>query len=191
LNATSKIKKTFEGENCVDKLFYYDFYSIEIFGKTKIGQKLLYAKQSQDRKLILEISEEILSAINNLIKKEKIDSVVFVPPTVPRKIQFMTVLESNLKLKLPKIKVKKIIADIRVPQKTLKKLKDRVENAEETFFVNDDVSFKKTLIIDDAVGSGASINQIACKLKENKNSKKVVGSSIVGSLNDFEVVSEV
>lgn len=45
LDASSKINKTFGDNCCVDRLFYFDFYAVEIFGKTKIGQKLLYAKQ--------------------------------------------------------------------------------------------------------------------------------------------------
>lgn len=36
----------------LDKVFCVDFYSMEIFGKTKLGQLLLFAKQSQDRQLI-------------------------------------------------------------------------------------------------------------------------------------------
>ncbi len=191
LDASSKIQKTFGKKQCVKKLFYYDFYSIEIFGKTKIGQRLLYAKQSQDKKRIQEIAKKIKESLDKLIEVEKIDSVVFVPPTVPRGIQFMKILEKSLKLKLPKIKVKKIISDIRVPQKTLKKLKDRVENADNTFWVEENINFKNILIIDDAVGSGASINQIACKIKKNNDVKKIVGFATTGSLNDFEVISEV
>lgn len=190
-DATSKVKKTFGKKCCIEKLFYFDFYSVEIFGKTKMGQKILYAKNSGDRKTIKEISDKVKQTVENLIKREKIDSVVFVPPTVPRQIQFMKILEENLNLNIAKIKVEKFVSDVRVPQKTLKKLEDRIDNANGTFMVNDNSVFKKTLIIDDAVGSGASINQIACKLKNNKNTKKVVGFSIVGSLNDFEVISEI
>ena len=192
INASFKIKESFGGSSCVDKIFYYDFYSLEVFGKTKIGQKILYAKQSQDKKRIFEIVDEIEKSLKNLIKKEKIDSVLFVPPTIPREVQFMKILESRLKLNLPKINIRKQFSDLRVPQKTLKKIKDRIENADKTFFVVDEnLNFKKTLIIDDAVGSGASINQIACKLKKQKNSKKVIGFSIVGSVNGFDIINEV
>jgi hypothetical protein len=34
-------------------------------------------------------------------------------------------------------------------------------------------------------------NQIACKLKKAQNTSKVVGFAVTGSLNDFEVISEV
>lgn len=42
LDASGKMNKTFADDCCVDKLFYFDFYAVEIFGKTKMGQKLLY-----------------------------------------------------------------------------------------------------------------------------------------------------
>ncbi|MBT4764968.1 hypothetical protein HN615_03960 [Candidatus Woesearchaeota archaeon] len=90
-----------------------------------------------------------------------------------------------------KIEVLKIIGDVRVPQKTLKKIEDRIENAQNTFVVDNKAKFKTTLIIDDAVGSGASINQIACKLIQGKHAQNVIGFSVTGSLNDFEVISEV
>ncbi|MBT3195435.1 MAG: winged helix-turn-helix transcriptional regulator, partial [Candidatus Ruthia sp.] len=157
LDASKKMNTTF-GENCcVDKLFYFDFYAVEIFGKTKMGQKLLYAKQGEDRSKMKEIAASIKPAIVKMIKSQNIDSVVFVPPTVPRQIQFMKVLESELSLSLAKIEVLKVIGDVRVPQKTLKKIEDRIENAQNTFIVNNKAKFKTTLIIDDAVGSGASI----------------------------------
>ena len=191
LDASKKINKTFLDDCCVDGLFYFEFYAVEIFGKTKMGQKLLYAKQGKNRAKMKEIANSIKGSITQLIKRCNIDSVVFVPATVPREIQFMKVLESELALNLANIRVDKVIGDIRVPQKTLKKLNDRIENAKHTFVVNSVAKFNTTLIIDDAVGSGASINQIACKLKKAQNTNKVIGFSVTGSLNDFEVISEV
>ena len=191
LDATDKIKKTFKDSICVDKLFYDSFYSVEIFEKTKMGQKLLYAKQGQDRKVIKEISLEIKDSLKKLIEKEKIQALIFVPPTVPRKIQFMKALERNLGLKLPKINVSKIFGKVRVPQKTLKKIEDRIKNAESTFYVESVANFERILIIDDAVGSGASINQIACKIRKQRDVQKIIGFAITGSLNDFDVISEI
>lgn len=188
LDATSKLKKTFESG--ADEIYYYDFYSIEVFGKTKMGQKLLYAKQSENRKLMKEIASAIKPTLQELINRKLIDAVAYVQPTVPRQIQFMRFLEKELSLALPKITITKVIADIRVPQKTLKKLADRIENASETFVVEGTTAYKRVLLIDDAVGSGASINQVAIKIKEKGLAKKVIGFAITGSLNDFDVISE-
>ncbi|WP_162262070.1 hypothetical protein [Bathymodiolus septemdierum thioautotrophic gill symbiont] len=191
LDASVKMRKTFGVGCCVDRLFYFDFYAVEIFGKTRMGQKLLHAKQGQNKAKIKEIAILVKSSIVEIIVHHHIDSVVFVPPTVPRAVQFMKVLETELALSIAKVNVIKVIGDIRVPQKTLKKLADRVENAQHTFMVDNMAKFKTTLIIDDAVGSGASINQIACKLKHAKHTNKVIGFAITGSLHDFEVISEV
>lgn len=189
LDATSKLKSTFKSG--ADELYYYDFYSIEVFGKTKMGQKLLYAKQSEHRKLMSELAHAIKPTLQNLIERKSIDAVAYVQPTVPRQIQFMKVLEKELSLALPKITITKVSAHIRVPQKTLKKLADRIENANETFVVEGTTMYDRVLLIDDAVGSGASINQVAQKIKEKGLAKKVIGFAITGSLNDFDVISEV
>lgn len=191
LDATYKIQKTFGNDCCVNSLFYFDFYAVEVFGKTQMGQKLLYAKQGQDKVQIKEIAALIKVPIIKLIERQHIDSVAFVPPTVPRTVQFMNILAAELRLSLASINIVKVIGDIRVPQKTLKKLEDRIENAKHTFAIDGSAQFDTTLLIDDAVGSGASINQIACKLKNAQYSRRVIGFAITGSLNDFEVISEV
>lgn len=185
-----KLKKTFK-EVFLNKIFYLDFYAIEIFGKTKLGQILLYAKQSQDLKMINMLIEEIRSKILKLIELEKADAVGFVPPTVKRQIQLMKELERGLNINLPIIKLEKIKTEVTVPQKTLNKLDDRISNAEHTIVSTDTRVFNKVVLIDDALGSGATLNEIARKLKRNKNAKQVVGLAITGSFSGFEVISEV
>ena len=56
--------------------------------------------------------------------------------------------------------------------------------------IHDDLTNQSVLIIDDACGSGATINEVAKKLK-NLNAKKVYGYSIVGSYKGFDIISEV
>lgn len=191
IDGTQKIKDSFE-KVFLDKIFYLDFYAIERFGKTKLGQLLLYSKQSQDKKLIKNLSFVIKNRILNLIKDYKIDAICFIPPTVKREVQFMKELEKNLNLSLKKINIIKIKSDIAIPQKTLNKLKDRVENAKNTFFINDKGSYGNILIIDDAIGSGATLNVVAEKIKRAKiNKGKIIGLAITGSYKGFDVISEV
>ncbi|HCC84261.1 MAG TPA: hypothetical protein DEP87_01090, partial [Candidatus Pacebacteria bacterium] len=45
INGLAKLKRTYD-QVYLDNLYYLDFYSIDRFGKTKLGQLLLYAKQS-------------------------------------------------------------------------------------------------------------------------------------------------
>lgn len=190
INGMYKIKKTFN-KVYLDKLYYLDFYSIERFGKTKLGQLLLYAKQSQDKTLIKNLVDQIKPKILEIVKKYKIDAIGFIPPTVKREVQLMKEIEKNLNLSLPTISLVKIKTEISVPQKTLSKLEDRVENAEKTIVVNEKKSYKIILLIDDALGSGSTLNEVAKKIKSQKITQNIMGLAITGSFSGFEIISEV
>lgn len=105
----------------------------------------------------------------------------------------MNYLKDTLNVPLPEIKlVKAYKGDVRVPQKSLRSLKERVLNAESTIYIKDVApTFKRTLLIDDAVGSGSTLNETAKKLKEQGVSREVIGYAIVGSYKGFEVINEV
>lgn len=185
-----KIKTTFK-KSFLKSLFYLDFYSIERFGKTKLGQLLLYAKQSQDKKLMKELIDIIRPQIIRVVDKYKIDGVGFIPPTVKRETQFMKILEISLNLPVKILKISKIKTGIAVPQKTLNKLDDRIDNARKTIVVEDNSQYNNVLLIDDAVGSGATLNETASQIKQNKIAKNVIGLAITGSFKGFDVISEV
>lgn len=193
IDATEKLKNTFM-ETAVDKLFYEDFYSIPKFGKTKLGQLVLYAKQSQNKKLINELVILVKPTIETVIEKFSIDAVTFIPPTVPRSLQFMAEFERALNLKIPSIVLVKVTAgEVAVAQKTLVRLEERITNARDTIFLrSNENSYPNVLLIDDAVGSGATFNETAKKFKGvlvGKNS--IVAFAIVGSLKGFDVIREV
>ncbi len=191
ISGKKKIEDTFKNGICLNDIFYADFYTWEIFGKTKLGQLLLYGKQSQDKKIIMEITEGIKLLVGFLIKKYGIKAVGFIPPTIKREVQFMKVLEKGLRVTVPVFKIEKAKTEIITPQKTLSKLQDRIENAEHSIFVTDIRKFGNVLLIDDAVGSGATMNQVACKIKKAGLAKKVFGFAITGSAKGFDVISEV
>ncbi len=174
----------------VDALYYLDFYAIERFGKTHLGTLMHYAKQGQNKLLMKRIAEEIKQRIYNYINEQNVDAVVFVPPTISRKIQIMSELEKLLKINLPQVKVNKIKTPIIIPQKALSKIFERLANARNTFVVPQQKSYNHILIIDDAVGSGATINEIAIKLKQKKITTKITGLAITGSFKGFDVISE-
>lgn len=191
IDGTEKLRNTKGiGEIGVERLFYLDFYAIERFGKTKLGTLMHYAKQGQNKNLMKEIVTEIVNRISFVIDRLEIDAIVYVPPTISRKVQIMDYLEKNLKLDSPRIEIKKISNQIIVPQKALSKLFERVINARNTFVIPNQKAYKKILILDDAVGSGATINEIALKLKEKKLADEVIGLAITGSFKGFEVISE-
>ncbi len=190
IDGKKKLLATFE-DVFLDEIYYLDFYSIERFGKTKLGQLLLYGKQSGDKNIIKEIIEIIKTKVEGLIKEKDIDVVGFIPWTVKRDTQIMREIEKKLNLSIKTIKVEKIKTKIVVPQKTLSKLNDRVENAEKTIVLTEKGEYKNILLIDDAVGSGATLNETAKQIKERGIAKKVIGIAITGSFKGFDVISEV
>ena len=129
--------------------------------------------------------------VKKIIQKYKIDAIGFIPWTVKRKIQFMRELENGLNLNIKSIGIEKVETDIAVPQKTLSNLRDRVESASNTIIVSEQGKYKNILLIDDAVGSGSTLNETARQIKARKTGKKVIGLAITGSYKGFDVISEV
>lgn len=191
IDGMEKLKATFP-KVYLDDIFYLDFYSIERFGKTKLGQMLLYAKQSQNKRLMKELILDVKPHIEQLLKKYKIDGVGFIPPTVKRETQFMKELEKNLRLGARTISIVKIKTEVAVPQKTLNKLFDRIENAQKTIVINDKNEYKNILLLDDATGSGATLNETAAQIRAKEICRgKIIGLTITGSFKGFDVISEV
>ena len=175
----------------LDEIYYLDFDAIESFGKTRLGTLLHYAKQGQNKFLMKILLGELKPKLDELLKTQKFDAVGFVPPTIRREVQLMKYLETHLKINLPKINIQKISGIIPVPQKSLNKIEERISNAENTFSVSETVKYKHLLLIDDAVGSGSTLNQIAGKIKQKGIAKKITGLAVVGSFKGFDVVTDV
>lgn len=192
INGNTKIQST-KGFTKIglDEIYYLDFYAIERFGKTRLGTLLHLAKQGQNRKLMDEIIELTKERSERLVSELKVDAVAYIPPTIKREVQFMKVLERKLNLPLPHVKLVKVTGEIAIPQKALSKIEDRISNARVSIMINENRVFNKVLLIDDAVGSGATLNETALKLKEKKLAKKVIGLAITGSFKGFEVIQEV
>ncbi len=188
-NKTAYSQKT----NYLDDLYYSDFYNIDHFGKTKLGQLVYLGKVSQNKDLIFEIAGLIKPALKLLIDKKNIQQIAFIPPTIDRKVQFLESLKGFLDIKLPNIILKKVDSSTKVAQKTLRKLEDRIVNARSTIALNPNQEIKgNVLLIDDATGSGATLNETAKKIKNISDTKvKVFGYSVVGSFKNFDVISEV
>lgn len=177
----------------LDNIFFSEFYNFDHFGKTKLGQLVYLGKSSQNKELITEIAKIIRPTIKKIVEKYDIGLICFIPPTIDRKIQFLDVLKNRLKIGLPEIIAVKIPSATKVPQKTLRKLEDRIANAQATIAVNpNQIIDSNVLIIDDATGSGATLNETAKKIRSIAKKKiKIIGYSVVGSFKGFDVISEV
>lgn len=192
INGTEKLKNT-KGYDQIwmDELYYLDFYAIERFGKTKLGSLLHYAKQGQNKFLMAIMMDQIQERVKNFLLKMKADAIGFVPPTIRREVQIMKFIQEKLNVALPVIEIKKISGIIPIPQKSLSKLDERIRNAENTFAVTEQRKFKHVILIDDAVGSGSTLNQIAGKIKNKGIAKKITGLAIVGSFKEFDIITDV
>jgi phosphoribosylpyrophosphate synthetase len=192
ISGLDKLKNT-KGYDTIflDELLYLDFYAIERFGKTRLGTILHYAKQGQNKMLMKILIQEIKEKIDVIISEYDIDAVAFVPPTIKRETQLMKFLANGLKINLPVIEIMKIGGIIPVPQKSLNKIEERINNAENTFVIKGNVSYNNLLLIDDAVGSGSTLNQISGKIKRKELAKNIIGLAIVASYKGFDVITDV
>lgn len=199
IDATAKFEATFPQYKELSGVYYCDFYSIERFGKTKLGSSMFYGKQSQNKFLIKQTCQTVKPLILDFIKENNINAVAFIPPTINRDIQFMSELLKYLNLNIPIVKLKKLVNQVAVQQKSIKNASDRIINAE-NIVVEMNPSFENVLILDDAVGSGSTFAVVAHKLKQRKVATgKIFALAIVGSANGvidnspkgFEVVNEV
>ncbi len=186
-----KMKSSYD-DVALDKVFYIDFYAVEVFGKTKLGQLLLFAKQSQNKELINELADTIKPSVLKVIRKYGIDGVGFIPPTVKRELQLIRQVQKKLNLDTRTLIINKVKTPVAVPQKTLSKIEDRIINAKETIVVEGNDSYNNILLIDDAVGSGSTLNETAKKIRQRGQCRgKIIGLAITGSFKGFDVISEV
>jgi hypothetical protein len=195
IDATKKLNKY--GNWVLKKLWYQDIYARPQYGKSKQWTFLEVAKIQPTIKIFGEIITYIRPLLQKLIILYKIDAVCFVKPTMSRKLQIMNYLEKNLSLGLPVIAIKKVPWFF-PPQKSLSKMEDRIINAQESFQIEKNKNvYNNVLLIDDAVWSGATLVELAKKLKYSI-ARNVFWYAITGTANwlfdeisKFEVFSNV
>lgn len=91
----------------LDELYYLDFYSIEKYGKTKLGNLMYIAKQNGDKKMIKDIVGIIGPVISRFLEGKDIDSYGFIPPSIERKVQLLDEIQVGLRIHLPEIAIEK------------------------------------------------------------------------------------
>lgn len=171
------------GADVLHRLWYQDLYAWPQYGKTKWWTFLEIAKIHPTLRLFGTIIAHIRPTLEHLIALQHIDAVCFVKPTMQRKLQIMSYLEKNLSLWLPIIPLQKVPGFF-PPQKSLAKREDRIANAQASFFIplypN---TYQHVLLIDDAVGSGATLIEIAKKIQNLGIAKTVSWYAITGTAN--------
>lgn len=182
------------GRQYISQLYFIDAYQVGHFGKSKLGSITFYAKQSQNKELIKQVIQIIKNPILSYIQHNQIDAICFAPPSITRPVQFMTEIRKGLSITLPEIKLFKLFPNgVIIPQKSLKSMEQRIKNATNTIFLSqDNPKANKVLIIDDFMGSGATINIIAKNIKESGLANEVVAISLLGNIDTkYEVINEI
>ena len=150
----------------LDYAYCQDFYSLPQFGKTHLGNLITAAKSGQNKPCLLELASIFEKFLKSFIVDRKISTLCWTPHSIPRRLMFLDELKTRFKLDLPEIIAHKVFAgSIPVAQKSLSKLSERIKNAQETIHLEiSRPQYENILIIDDALGSGATVNEIACLL---------------------------
>lgn len=177
-------------DRSLKKVWSIDYYNFEIFGKTKLGTQVVIAKQTGDKETILSLATKLEPVVKRIVSKYNIDAIAFTSPTIQRQNQLMTMLDNGLNIQIPRIKIHKVGAKILIAQKTLKRLDDRILNASQTFIVESDTQYQNVLIIDDALGSGATLNEIGKQIIQKNIAQTCYGLVLVASPSGYEVINE-
>lgn len=191
IEATAQFKKHVE-KMYLDKVYYADQYKRMEFGRGKLAEMTFYGKQSQNYELLMDSISIIKRKLNCYVHREQFDALAIVPWSIKRDNQLLRILKQELaSFNLPFISIIKYYPHkIPIPQKTLKTREQRLRNAKETIFVDDQhiAQYKKVLLIDDFVGSGSTLNETAGKLKA-EGVVKVEGFAFVGNTDlTYEVI---
>ena len=178
-----------------DSLCCFDLYTLRVgeeARRTKEAVLLEVVKGSGNkekmRNLVSEYVTSSIEKINRVIEKEGIDGIAFVPPTATRKVQIMRLLEQEFTdcnyHKVDRVGIRRDFTgsnSFRREQKHIANVENRVINARNTYkVVRSGKSYKKLLLVDDLVGSGATVNEIARKFKEGGIAKEVHCVCLVG-----------
>ncbi len=193
LDATNEFIKHVDSP-ALDMIYYADQYKLNEFGRSKLAEMGFLGKQLQDLELLEQVIAQILRKLECVIKTSKVDALAFTPPTLKRKHQILDLLDTALThIPLPRLRlVKDYPTKIATPQKSLKKREERVNNAKKSIYVYDPRvgEYATVLLIDDFVGSGATLNETAKKLKK-EGVKKVIGFAIVGNMDmSYDIINE-
>ena len=199
IHANKTIDTNFENQRAITNLYLLDIYSLPIFGRSKLALLGFQAKQSKNKLLANKLFDNIIPKIRELINQNDYDYIAFIPPSIKREFQLIYALEREINPGKPKIKIIKYFSSGNsVQQKSLKTLLERKTNAQKTFRIASRDDFKTNkkaltcLLIDDFVGSGASLNIVATKIKSVYPDIKIIDAvAIAGNIaKDFPVIKE-
>ena len=191
LNITHQFKIKHQ-YSALDELFYADAYTRAEFERGALSEQMFFAKQHQDKQQLKNLISLFYRNLECLLTTFDINAIALTPPSISRKVQILDLVDQFLDPSIPRIPlIKYSPSKILIPQKSLKRPEDRIQNAKNTIFIREeDIHYNTVLLIDDFVGSGATLNETAIKLK-TAWVKKIIGFAFFGNLDlKYEVINE-
>ena len=167
--------------------------TVQDFGRTRMGVYMDVVKSAGTPKILDAVLDFSVPLIIAYAKECQVNAVGFIPPTRRRPKQIMTLLEKQFhkgSFRAAVIDIEKIRGDIPREQKTIRELRDRIHNANHTFRVSPYShvhNYKRILLVDDFIGSGTTLNQVAKLLKDRGFTGEVFGLGIVGEERGYSV----
>lgn len=183
----------------IDRMYYCDRNNYDEFGRGPLAEQAFFAKTSSNMHLNKKVIQEVLPFIDCLIHKQKIDAIAITPWSINRKVQLLWVLRKALSIyHIPFIPLEKYFPhNIPIAQKSLK-WDQRFVNAESSLQINMQAiqkvpkKYHTILLIDDFVGSGATMNISAKKIKQLQLTENIIWLAFVGNIDmSYEVISEI
>jgi len=160
----------------IDELYSLSPYTLPEFGSTRLGTLVRCAKGAQDADLAAELFTAIEPLVRQAVASWDIDAIAFIPPTISRALQLQDVLKNFFNFDQRCINISRLEADKLVPQKYLQIIPHRVSNIRRSMHIEHTEQFRNILLVDDAITSGATMNEVARKLRESG----VAGGKIFG-----------
>lgn len=204
INASSKLHSLIDiykacGEDIyIDALYYYAFDKIDQH-ETSDYLLMKRVKAYQEEKDMKHLYEKVFANITNLIKYKSIDTIAVIPNNVARQRSFNEYIYTRLQSDFPDMQYiwfdKNDFSD-KQPQKTLRDICKRLENANKLYDIHADEAqlqeIKNILLIDDVVWSGATMNIMSKKIKHIYPDMLITWFSLLWSYRKwFDVVNEV
>ncbi len=173
---------------------------LEDFGRTHLQYLLESAKSVKNTerrepgmRAVGKIIDRVFPKIERHAAQMEVDAVAFVPHTLKRGVQLMEEIKKEWKKKstIPVIEVKKIFGSEAREQKSIKDVRERIENAEKTFQVTAGPSYENVMLVDDFIASGATLNQVAKEIQGVREAEQVFGLALVGEEKGYSVIRSV
>ena len=128
---------------------------------------MFFAKQHQDKQQLKNLISLFYRNLECLLTTFDINAIALTPPSISRKVQILDLVDQLVDPSIPRIPlIKYSPSKILISETSLRRPEERIQNVKNTIFIREeDIDYHTVLLVDDFVGSGATLNETAIKLK--------------------------